>query len=206
MRSTSRLVWVIDERKRFSARKYGSRESPAAFTYIKWPGKNLRYDGKSSWLSFKQRFESYRSVMNYGEQECRDYLNWSLEGKALDFILLLPRKRVNLLIQKYYEETSKPFWVTWIGRNIQSQLTPSCTDARRITRRLDWQIKEAASKFCRECVDQDAGKHACLEHLRSIQAALNAIKHYQYISQPVEGKKLLVELWREKSQLIKWRH
>lgn len=50
--------------------------------------------------------------MNYGEQECRDYLNWSLEGKALDFILLLPRKRVNLLIQKYYEETSKPFWVT----------------------------------------------------------------------------------------------
>ena len=33
-------------------------------------------------------FENYRSVFDWGEQECKDYLTWSLEGKALDFFTI----------------------------------------------------------------------------------------------------------------------
>ena len=33
-------------------------------------------------------FDSCRSVSNWGEQECKDYLTWSLEGKALDFFTI----------------------------------------------------------------------------------------------------------------------
>lgn len=44
--------------------------------------------GIQSWLSFYQMFDSYRSVMNCGEQECRAYLNWSLKSKALDFVTI----------------------------------------------------------------------------------------------------------------------
>ncbi|KAH3720069.1 hypothetical protein DPMN_062962 [Dreissena polymorpha] len=51
--------------------------------------KNLRYDGKSYWLSFKQKFDSYRSVNSWTDSECRDYLNWCLEGKALDFFTIM---------------------------------------------------------------------------------------------------------------------
>ena len=51
-------------------------------------------------------------------------------------------------------------------------------------------LKETISKFCQGCIDKEAAKHACFEHPKSMQAALNAVKYHQYISQAVEGKKL----------------
>ncbi|KAH3861827.1 hypothetical protein DPMN_024778 [Dreissena polymorpha] len=36
--------------------------------------------------TFKQKFESYRVVNRWSDSECRDYLNWCLEGKALDYL------------------------------------------------------------------------------------------------------------------------
>lgn len=53
----------------------------------------------------------------------------------------------------------------------------------------EYRMREAISKFCQGCIDREAGKHACFEHPRSIQAALNAVKHHQYISEAVDGKK-----------------
>lgn len=50
-------------------------------------------------------------------------------------------------------------------------------------------LKETISKFCQGCIDKEAAKHACFEHPKSMQAALNPVKHHQYISQAVEGKK-----------------
>ena len=49
-------------------------------------------------------------------------------------------------------------------------------------------VQEAVSKFCQGCVDKNAAKHACFEHPRNIQEALNAVKHHQYISQAVDGQ------------------
>ena len=50
--------------------------------------KALKYDGKSKFLSFKRKFDSYRNVMEWTDEECKDYLMWSLEGKALDFFTI----------------------------------------------------------------------------------------------------------------------
>ena len=50
--------------------------------------KALRFDGKTNWLSFKKKFDSYRKVMRWSEEESKDYLMWSLEGKALDFLTI----------------------------------------------------------------------------------------------------------------------
>ena len=50
--------------------------------------KALRFDGKSNWLSFRKKFDSYRKVMKWSETESKDYLMWSLEGKALDFFTI----------------------------------------------------------------------------------------------------------------------
>ena len=50
-------------------------------------------------------------------------------------------------------------------------------------------VQEAVSKLCQGSVDKDAAKHACFEHPRNIQEALNAVKQYQYISQAVDGQK-----------------
>ena len=48
--------------------------------------KTLRFDGKTNWLSFKKKFDSYRKEMRWSEEESKDYRLWSLEGKALDFL------------------------------------------------------------------------------------------------------------------------
>ena len=50
--------------------------------------KALRFDGKTNWLSFKKKFDSYRKEMRWSEKESKDYLMWSLEGKALDFLTI----------------------------------------------------------------------------------------------------------------------
>lgn len=46
---------------------------------------------------------------------------------------------------------------------------------------------EAISKFCQGCVDREAGKHVCLEQPRSMEDALDRVKHFQYISQASRG-------------------
>ena len=51
--------------------------------------KALRFDGKTNWLSFKKKFNSYRKVMKWSETESKDYMMWSLEGKALDFFTII---------------------------------------------------------------------------------------------------------------------
>ena len=48
---------------------------------------------------------------------------------------------------------------------------------------------EAIAKFCQGCSDKDAAKHACFEHPSTMEEALNLVKHHQYISQAVDGKK-----------------
>ena len=48
---------------------------------------------------------------------------------------------------------------------------------------------EAIAKFCQCCSDKDAAKHACFEHPSTMEEALNLVKHHQYISQAVNGKK-----------------
>ncbi|KAH3852222.1 hypothetical protein DPMN_094723 [Dreissena polymorpha] len=64
--------------KRSSRRQGDPRKHPTA----------LRYDGKTSWLSFKRKFESFQRVMNWSKDKCKVYLLWSLEGKALDFFTI----------------------------------------------------------------------------------------------------------------------
>jgi len=49
--------------------------------------------------------------------------------------------------------------------------------------------REAISKFCQGCIDKEAGKHACFEQPRTIQEALDKVRHHQYITQAIDGKR-----------------
>ena len=49
--------------------------------------------------------------------------------------------------------------------------------------------KEAIARFYQGCTDEDAAKHACFEQPETMEEALNLVKHHQYISQAVAGKK-----------------
>ena len=49
--------------------------------------------------------------------------------------------------------------------------------------------QEAIAKFCQGCCDKEAAKQVCFEQPSTMEEALNLVKHHQYISQAVDGKR-----------------
>ena len=49
--------------------------------------------------------------------------------------------------------------------------------------------REAVVKFCQGCRDKSAAMHACFERPTTMEEALTLVKHHQYISQAIDGKK-----------------
>ena len=168
--------------------------------------KALRFDGKTNWLSFKKKFDSYRKVMRWSEEESKDYLMWSLEGKALDFLTItkidlekysfrrIMKKLETRFGVKELTETSKAKFrqafqkqdeslEDWADR-VMTLATPAFVDLPE-----DHLKKEAIARFCQGCTDKEAAKHACFEQPETMEEALNLVKHHQYISQAVDGKK-----------------
>ena len=168
--------------------------------------KALHFDGKTNWLSFKKKFDSYRKVMRWSEEESKDYLMWSLEGKALDFLTITKidleedsfRKIMKKLETRFgvkeLAETSKAKFrqafqkqdeslEDWADR-VMTLATPAFVDLPE-----DHLKKEAIARFCQGCTDKEAAKHACFEQPETMEEALNLVKHHQYISQAVDGKK-----------------
>ena len=168
--------------------------------------KALRFDGKTNWLSFKKKFDSYRKVMRWSEEESKDYLMWSLEGKALDFLTITKidlekysfRKIMKKLETRFgvkeLTETSRAIFrqafqkqdeslEDWADR-VMTLATPAFVDLTE-----DHLKKEAIARFCQGCTDKEAAKHAYFEQPETMEEALNLVKHHQYISQAVDGKK-----------------
>ena len=168
--------------------------------------KALRFDGKTNWLCFKKKFDSYRKVMRWSEEESKDYLMWSLEGKALDFLTItkidlekysfrrIMKKLETRFDVKELTETSKAKFrqafqkqdeslEDWADR-VMTLAIPAFVDLPE-----DHLKKEAIARFCQGCTDKKAAKHACFEQPETMEEALNLVKHHQYISQAVDGKK-----------------
>ena len=189
------------------SKRHASSDSDSSYHRHGNPRKHpkaLRYDGKTNWLSFKKKFNSYRKVMKWSETESKDYLMWSLEGKALDFFTITSdiekysfRRIIKKLEARFgvkeLTETSKVKFQQasqrpdesledWADR-VMILATPAFVDLPE-----DHLKQEAIAKFSQGCCDKDAGKHACFEHPSTMEEALNLVKHHQYISQAVDGK------------------
>ncbi|KAH3705629.1 hypothetical protein DPMN_080706 [Dreissena polymorpha] len=169
--------------------------------------KNLGYDGSTNWLSFKQKFESYRAVNRWSDSECRDYLNWCLEGKALDYFTIetsmgewlsytdIILKKERRFGTKELPELSKVTFHQAIQgqqESLEEWTDRVLTLATPAFRNIPEQYKreEIVSKFCQGCMDNEAGKHACLQRHKSIQEAIDLVRHHQYITHAVEGNKV----------------
>lgn len=168
--------------------------------------KNLHYDGKTSWLSFKQKFDSYRKVNKWSDGECRDYLNWCLEGKALDYFTIethmgqsysfreIMRKMEGRFGAKELPETSRTKFHQATQKPVETledwadRVLTLATPAFRELPESHAQ-REAIAKFCQGCLDKEAGKHACFERPKTIQQAVDLVRHHQYVTQVVDGKK-----------------
>ena len=88
----------ISSMDRYTPRHGNPRKHPKA----------LRLDGKTNWLSFKTKFDSYRKVMIWTEEDSKDYLMWSLEGKALDFLTIIKMDLEKYSFRKIMKKTRDP--------------------------------------------------------------------------------------------------
>ncbi|KAH3886961.1 hypothetical protein DPMN_010974 [Dreissena polymorpha] len=101
-----------------NSRKYDNdgssqkRSSRRQGDHLKHP-KALRYDGKTSWLSFERKFDSYQKVMNWWEDECKDYLLWSLEGKSLDFFTITTTENERYSFRRLMKSLESRFGIKW---------------------------------------------------------------------------------------------
>lgn len=87
--------------------------------------KALRFDGKSNWLSFKKKFDSYRKVMKWSEAESKDYLMWSLEGKALDFFTITKTDLEKCSFRKIIKKLEARFGVKELTKTSKAKFRQS---------------------------------------------------------------------------------
>ena len=167
--------------------------------------KALRFDGKTNWLSFKKTFDSYRKVMRWSEEKSKDYLNWSLEGKALDFLTITKIDLEKYSFRKIMKKLEIRFWVKKLTETSKAKFRQAFQKQDESLE--DWadrvmtlaipafvdlpedHLKKAIARFCQGCTDKEPAKHACFEQPETMEEALNLVKHHQYISQAVDGKK-----------------
>ena len=165
--------------------------------------KGLRFDGKSSWRSFKKRFDSYRKVMKWSDTQCKDYLIWSLQDKALDFFTVsIDFERYSF--RKIMKKLEKRFGVQELTETSKVKFEQAHQEPEESIE--DWADRvmtlaipafinfsdeylnrEAVVKFCQGCSDNRSAKHACFERPTTMEEALNLVKHHQYISQAIDG-------------------
>ncbi|KAH3779171.1 hypothetical protein DPMN_180650 [Dreissena polymorpha] len=167
--------------------------------------KNLKYDGFTRWLSFRQKFESYRTVNKWSASESLDYLNWCLEGKALDFFSIHRQQGPNISFidmmaklecrfgAKELPETSKAKFqqaTQYQNESLEDWADRVLSLAMPAFRDLPEQYctEEVISRFCQGCLDKEGVKHACLNGPKSMKGAIDLVCHHQYISTAVDGK------------------
>ena len=143
--------------------------------------------------------------MKWSGTQCKDYLIWSLEDKALDFFTVSIdverysfRKIMKKLEKRFgvqeLKETSKVKFdqaqqgpeeslEDWADR-VMTLAIPAFVDFSD-----EYRSREAITKFCQGCSDKSAAKHACFERPATMEEALNLVKHHKYISQAIDGKK-----------------
>ena len=210
-RSSDRKQESRSHRKRRSRKHSSSSESDTSVDRHHRHGdpqkhpKHLRYDGQSNWFSFEKKFKSYRKVMKWTETQSKDYLIWSLEGKALDFFASsMDVDRYSF--RKMMKKLETRFGVTDLKETVKVEFDNACQESEESLE--DWadrawtlathafadlkekhQEQEAISKFCQGCIDKVAAKHACFERPSTMEEALDLVKYHQYISQAVDGEK-----------------
>lgn len=142
--------------------------------------------------------------MKWSDTQCKDYLIWSLEDKALDFFTMsidtdrhsfrkIMKKLEKRFGVKELTEISKVKFEEahqapeesledWADR-VMTLAIPAFIDFSD-----EYRNREAIVKFCQGCSDKSAAKHACFERPATMEEALNLVKHHKYISQAIDGK------------------
>ena len=76
-----------EEKTRKKHKSHKTKKSKSSI--IRQLPRNLTYDGKGSWMAFKEKFTRYAKTCEWTKKEYLNYLCWCLTDKASDFYALL---------------------------------------------------------------------------------------------------------------------
>ena len=193
--------------------RWNRRQAPERAERTDTLPKSLRYNGTENWNAFKQKFVRYALVRNWSPYECKDYLCWCLEGKAIEFFATLLERDATIRYEQIMTKMEKRFGFHEIPETAQVQLNnmkqyadESIEDwADRVLQLAtkafpelpdNYMYKQAINRICHGSYDREAGQYAVNLHLRTIEETIDKIKSYQFNHQAIydRGKKEVREV------------
>ena len=159
--------------------------------------KGLRYDGTENWLGFKTKFTRHMEVKNWTNEESKDYLSLSLEGKASEYYATLVTRNEDIGFPDVLSKLEKRFGGVPLPDTAQTQLANSRQQpeesiedwADRVVQLSvhafpdlpeDYMYQQAVRRICHGCTDEEAAEYAVNMDLNSVQLVVDKIKSYQF--------------------------
>ena len=179
--------------------------SPRGFRPASLP-KGLTFDGKTSWASFKRKFETYAEASSWSENEKNHAMCWSLTGKAADYYALLTERDAQIDYSTLMDRMERRFGARELPETSYARFASA--QQRENEELEDWadrvltlanrafkdlpeshMNRQAIIKLCQGCADREAGQNACNARPTSMQGAMETIRWYQFTSQSMFGSK-----------------
>ena len=173
--------------------------------------RQLEFNGKSNWHSFKQEFDRYADAADWSIAERRDALCWSVVGKAGDFYGLLMEMDDSMPYMKIRREFDKRFPVKKSSETLRAEFQSECQHHGE--KLADWAdrilalgetayqgsikslvVKRAINIFCEGCLDREAGEHVSTQPPKSMSDAIDAIEWYQHLVHKSTKKRVMSRL------------
>lgn len=162
----------------------------------------MKVNGKENWLGFKHKFLRYAEVRNWTQQEMRDHLCWSLEGKASDYYASTVHREVDIGFNGLMQKLEKRFGGMQLPDTAQEQLANSKQKAEESIEEWadrvmelalraypnlpeDYMQTQAIKRICHGCSDKRAGQHVINLGLEAVDVVIDRIKSFQFNHQSI---------------------
>ena len=165
----------------------------------------LEYDGKSSWLTFRRKFETLADAEDWTRQQRKDRLCWSLQGKAADYYAVITDREDDLTYSQLMKKLEYRFGMKDLAETAQMEFEQA--SQRRDENLEDWadrvmtlatrafrdvpdaySNKQCINKLCQGLRDEETGHFVWMQSPRTIEDAIDLIKRDQHVRQAVTKK------------------
>ena len=185
--------------------------------------KDCSFDGKSSWVGFRRKFNSYKDILGWSEDRAKDFLEWSMTGAAQDFFVMKLgnggrslKEMMGVLEQRYgvneLEDSARARLETSYQREEEpleewADRVQTLTVAAYRNCPEDFATKEAIMRFCQGVQDIEAGKFVQKSNPKSVEEAVNGVRKYQHVERVARDSRqsrevVAVKEVREESQVL----